>query len=317
MKSSAAKWLVLTRALTVSAVPLAALLSLNFFFSTASASDCRRVFDSTSLRRELPDAPNQSIDRSRARAVLFETLGRGGNDFSKADQMAELINKSPNSIRQVWIEELLAIHRKMEKQPSRDQETFKVSPRRLTDRTLSLTVRGDLMISKLIAQGKNPIEAYGEYLRLMTKGLNKTYGTSEVMAILQLVQNSLRSLPHPGGGDHLIVGGSFVNGRADLFRSDLDINSWHAEWAKSFETEKFQPLTSKALASVGAQGKLTVGFTRMADNFFGLLAPVVIKVTREQIELQLFAPPKMETRRMYGLDDYNHQPTETHVLIRR
>lgn len=273
---------------------LAAFLSFHPIDSV-HANECRRVF-------------------TNYRAVLTESIGKGGEDFSKADQIAAIINSAAPETRSLWISDLLGLHRSLPKDRERAEHSFKISPRRLADRVLALTVRGDLIISRNIQQGKSPIEAYATYLQIMTQGLNTPYGPREVMSVLQLMKKTLNSLAKQTEGDFLIIGGSLMNGRADLHRSDIDVTAWHASWVKAFQSDFFVPQVSQALESVGAKGKLSVGFNRMDDNFYGLLSPVAFKVTRQGIEMLLYRPPEVERASIYGLKLFGHEPFEVHSM---
>lgn len=215
--------------------------------------------------------------------ALFSTELLG---LDRADATALRVNALPIEARENWINELLANYRAL---PKNGDGMF--SPRRLADRILALTVRGDRMIQEKLLEGESPRAAFTAYFDRVARPRKAGYQARHVFRVLELVREIFRDSPVVTDGDHLLVGGSFFNGKADLAKSDVDVLGGHRDWIFGFANPARLEQLNAIFKNEGIEAGLKFEFHRIStDHFLGTNQPVVFRIYRDRIELLVYPP---------------------------
>lgn len=227
-------------------------------------------------------------------------IGDGGPNFSRADSFAEFINGLNSSQKEAWLSTLIAHYRRLPKFAAHGTPAFQPGPRRLLDRVLSLTARSDVKILQSIEDGLSPRAAYGRYLGEMAKAFESPFRAEDIDLILSVLQNYVREEAKLGDRGSLVVGGSFVDGRATLAESDLDLGI-RSDPSDHHGGGLVQKEIDHVLRTNLPGAKLPVEVHRFSEKVYGLLHPVVFVINADHIEMLIY-PPAQEAKNVWTLE---------------
>jgi hypothetical protein len=182
-------------------------------------------------------------------------------------------------------------------------KSIKVKGKRLLDHFYNSVVRGDLIFAKEIARGRTPEEAYARYLAVVNQDFHVKYDARDVFKTLKEVQKNAARTFTGSWTDDLMVGGSFINGKADLNDSDLDmmgpeavssINNQQAGLNSFFDRyfqKKLGPLDELADEKAPHQQFLKLEYHQEIDpNFMRALNPFSFRVSGSKIFMSVAEP---------------------------
>lgn len=227
---------------------------------------------------------HSAVAGGSCRALFAVESGALGLD--SADATAARVNGFSRADKDAWIDRLLVEYRALSK---RSDGMF--APRRLADRLLSLTLRGDLMILEKMRGGSSAREAFAFYFDRVARARNAGYTAGQVFEALEVIRKILASTPLVDERSHILAGGSFFNGKADLAKSDVDVLGGHRDWIFGFANPEHTRELNGIFQRVGLNAQLKFEFHRNAgDHFLALNQPVVFRVFPNRIEMLVYPP---------------------------
>ncbi len=247
--------------------------------------------------RSVVALPPSSDQRWR---VVVSEIGDGGPNFSRADSFAEFINGLNSSQKEAWLSTLISHYRRLPKFAAHGTPAFQPGARRLLDRVLSLTARGDLKILQSLEDGLSPRAAYGRYLGEMAKAFQSPFRAEDIDLILSVLQNYVREEATMGDRGSLVVGGSLIDGRATLTESDLDLGI-RGDPSDHHLRGLVQKEIDHVLRTNLPGAKLPVEVHRFSEKDYGRLHPVVFVINADHIEMLIY-PPAQEAKNIWALE---------------
>jgi hypothetical protein len=217
-------------------------------------------------------------------------LGAGSNSFSPADDEARKILRRSPRVQAEAVSYIQTIYRKVPKKiviPGRAQ---RFGGRRLLDRALTLIKRSDLKFKENLAAGLTVKQAFAEILDQQAQGMGSNYSSMDVETVLEVLNADLKRQQQAIGGYPLalVVGGSFVNGKANLLESDVDISVNNASMVKT--TKGWPEAINEALRVRHENINLTVELHGEPASFYGALNPFVFEISQKGVRLLVFPP---------------------------
>lgn len=254
---------------------LAILLSMFFLLFTQSVTatpTCENVFT--------PSAQEQ----------LIQEFSKGSKDFLLARKLAKKIQSKTPEEQLSELKNIGAIYRQVPKKDPNPLAAWHIGGRRLLDYTMMLVQRHDLKFAEGHAAGKTGQELYQEFLTKQTQLFGTHYESTEVIRYAEYLQSQLPALQASQGGAPLtiLLGGSFINGKAQLKTSDLDIsvNNPALQKMKIPWEQKFNDV----LQEKNPETDMTLEMHGEPAAFYGKINPIVFVITADKIMLQVFEP---------------------------
>ena len=260
---------------------------------SASASDCGGAY--ARLVKQPGVNPLLGIqDEEARRTFLRDTFHDGDQNFLSAEVFARFVQELPPEEQVHWRSSIGAIYREMPKEASGDSSA-QAFARRLMDRAYHLIARPDLSFAERVKAGSTATQAFRDELNAQAAVFGGNYGGDEVLGIAKLVQNFLRDFKrdpmHDAYDPGLTLGGSFLNGKARLGVSDIDISDKSNPTPHMLNAmqDELQKSVDAFLAARG-KNKMSIETDGNPDEFFGQLNTFAIKVTKDGAELLVYPP---------------------------
>ncbi|QDK44846.1 hypothetical protein DOM22_06555 [Bdellovibrio sp. ZAP7] len=227
---------------------------------------------------------------------LISDFSKGSKDFFIARHLAKKIQ---SETAEQQLEELKIIGQAYRQVPKKDPNPlapWHIGGRRLLDYTLALVQRHDLKFAEGHSAGKSGKELYQDFQLEQKQLFGTRYDAQDVIRYAEYLQSQLPALQltHSGPALTIILGGSFINGKAQLKTSDLDIsvNQPALMKMKSAWEQKFNAL----LKEKNPETNMTLEMHGEPAGFYGKINPVVFVITAEKITVQVFEPAQISTR---------------------
>jgi hypothetical protein len=273
--------------------------------------------DAISLRLPIEAGIRDRTDFSKQKAAwlkYFDLLGNGGTSFDPSlkyikefnllsdEQKTEILSKIPEE-RTLSRELDDVIEKKREKnqpkvevQKEAEDHLRRVKGKRLLDLFYNNVVRGDLIFDQALKSGKTPEEAFATYLSTVNRDFHAPYSAEDVFNILKIVQKEASRRDIIEGAPEFMIGGSFINGKADLNDSDLDMTGGHDNFYISeineYFRKKLDPTNSKRAQVKGYSYRfIKIEYHKdIPVEFMRLLNPFSFRISDGKIIMSVSEP---------------------------
>lgn len=222
-------------------------------------------------------------------AYLVETLKRGSKTFQISRDIANGLRALPASAREAWLLSIGRAYRQVPKKDPNPTASWHIGGRRLLDRALMLVERPDLALQAALNE-KTPRQVLGEFFERQNQLFGTRYGLTEVEPMISSLQQKLRDLPTTGPALKVTLGGSFINGKADLRSSDLDLSVSDRHLVR--EVPEWQRELAALLRQTQPESNLTIEAHGEPKYFYGKINPVVIEISAQEVRVFVFAPAR-------------------------
>lgn len=251
------------------------------------------VFDSAPLfAQSAPACAAAVVGEALAdkQSFIVSTFSKGAQRYAPSDELARTVAEASPQERTEWLRSIGRVYREIPKQDPNPLAAWHIGGRRLLDRALTMIERRDEQFRDF-AVGSDVTEMYRAVIDAETELFRADYRGGDVLSVLSVFQRYLRGLDLGASGGpapKIIVGGSFVNGKARLKESDLDVALSHREMKPDIAA-----LTSRineVLASRGRESKLTVEPHGVGVEFYGEINAFAFEITGDAITLLVYPP---------------------------
>lgn len=222
-------------------------------------------------------------------AHLIRTLQKGAKSFQISREMANGLLALPEAAREDCMRSLGRAYRQIPKQDPNPMASWHIGGRRLLDRALTLIERYDIKFQQALTT-KNPEQVLGEFFDRQNRLFGTTYGLREIKPILEYLQRQLALLPEGGPTTVITLGGSFINGKANLKSSDLDLSINSRLLLR--DVPQWQKEIADLLRVTQPESNLKIEAHGEPKYFYGKINPVVIEITAHEVRLFVFAPAR-------------------------
>lgn len=278
------------RALELSLILIAGNSCCPGAFAAPAQPHCPRLFSFLATRDGANPLAAHAIPEARARFVL-SAFANGDNEYGAADVFARHLRELPVAERAEWIRTIYENYRQIPKKPTDRHAPARIGGRRLLDRVLMLTERNDLRFTKL-AESIGPDAAFRTYLDEQAARFGSGYSSAEVIDVINVLQGYLKefSLAQKGGPPpSFVLSGSFLNGRARLQISDLDLSISHREML--LDLKKISARVNEHLKKKFPDANLQIEEAHTEpEGFYGGLNTLALRITPEESSLSVFPP---------------------------
>lgn len=238
----------------------------------------------------------------RCEQVIFTELERlvadrfssGSKDFNISSKFARELEALPIPAQLEWIRSVGSVYRYVPKKDPSPTASWHIGGRRLLDYAMMLFERYDLRFAKLVAEGREPRFAYDQFLRHQNATFGTQYQSFEILAFAKYLQSELRSMNRGGPAPTLALGGSFINGKARITSSDLDISVSDPQLLR-FKND-WEAKLNALLRTDYPDAALTLEMHAVPATFYGKINPFVINIDANQINLLVFEPARIGIR---------------------
>jgi hypothetical protein len=274
----------------LSLVPLLTVvfLATGFPNSAFSADDqCDALFS---------DSLSETTSR---RKDLVQHYAKGAKTFADVQHFAKNAAALPYAEKQTLLLDIGAVYREVPKKNPSPTAAWHIGGRRLLDYAQTIIARTDLFFKTENDQGTSGAVAYRKFLRQQQELFASNYTADEVFLVTQVLQKNLQALQpagHIGPVYKLLLAGSFINGKANLNKSDLDMTLSAPQLMSEMLSWEKQVNESLQAALGGAAVRMVLEAHSQPASFYGKINPVVIEVTRDSVQLLVFEPAKLQQR---------------------
>jgi hypothetical protein len=225
------------------------------------------------------------------RALLMRAFKDGDLDFSGADLFARSVLELPPEEQAQWRKLIAEEYRNVPKKRTHPQAAWHIGGRRLLDRALMRIERADLLFAAEAAKS-SPTEAFVGLLDSRIAAFQSDYTSSEVMQILKQIQLHLRGVQLKqkvsGPEENIIVGGSFLNGKARLNVSDIDLSISNPKMER--EISSLASAISNTLHVSHPGAALPIELHGSPESFYGKINTFAVRITADKATLHVFPP---------------------------
>lgn len=225
---------------------------------------------------------------------IADRFKSGGKDFYISAKFAKELQSLPKEERAIWIQGIGSVYRFIPKKDPNPTASWHIGGRRLLDYSLMLLERHDLQLAKLMGEGRDARFAYDNFLRQQNETFGSRYQSAEILAFAQYLQAELHAMSPAGPGPTLALGGSFINGKARLSLSDLDISVSDPQLMRFKNAWEAQ--LNSLLRANHPEAALTLEMHAVPASFYGKINPFVISIDKNQINLLVFEPARIANR---------------------
>ena len=252
-----------------------------------SQSLCRSVYQAAPA---LPIPGWARLETASEReAHLVETFKRGSKTFRISRDLAHGLQALPSSAREAWLFSIGRAYRQVPKKDPNPTASWHIGGRRLLDRALMLLQRHDLAV-RVALNEQTPRQVLGAFFERQNQLFGTRYGLSEVEPMISYLQQKLRDLPASGPALKVTLGGSFINGKADLRSSDLDLSVSDRHLVR--EVPDWQRDLAALLRQTQPESNLTIEAHGEPKYFYGKINPIVIEISAQEVRVFVFAPAR-------------------------
>lgn len=178
--------------------------------------------------------------------------------------------------------------------------------KRIYDLILKIHYPGARTFQAALAQGATPEEAYRKFIdgmNLIFQNPSRlNYSGDDVLHSVAILQKWLRDLPQPWNALQLTLFGSFPNGKADLIKSDIDLDvtvigespkQFHPELIAGLQERQASVLTAirDSLSARTPHVNLSLSFGQLKDELTvpGIINTLAFRITAKNIDLIVYA----------------------------
>ncbi|RYZ76995.1 MAG: hypothetical protein EOP05_03305 [Proteobacteria bacterium] len=227
-------------------------------------------------------------------SAIYKTLKSGSDTYQTADSIAKNLQKVSAKKRSETIEEIFVRYRKLPKKNVIPTQIARVGGRRLADRVLTLTLRYDLEFATRVSSGSSPKEAFKAIVNDQIAKVGGGYSADLIADIIEMLRTDLPKKQAELNGYPLkfFVGGSFVNGKADLADSDLDLSINNASLVRANDEweAKVAEILRKGVSTPRPASNLKIELHGEPASFYGALNPFVFEITQAGVKLHVYGP---------------------------
>lgn len=170
-----------------------------------------------------------------------------------------------------------------------------IAPKRALDILVNQLVPAQKYISEQIQKGDDAVTAYDKFIRHQHNTVYPnlavgSYPASLVLEVAKVIQADLRKYPKKANEEELIIAGSFPNGRANLKKSDIDVqipNTHYEDLIPTLHKSVNEYLKTSSHPTTMEVNSMFLTTTRINA---GLVSPVQIRITRDEIRLEVYKP---------------------------
>jgi hypothetical protein len=236
---------------------------------------------------------DSSVEASERRKQMIQQYSKGARNFSEVRNFALKAVALPYSEKQTVLLDLGAIYRAVPKKDPNPTAAVHIGGRRLLDYAQTLIARTDTFFKSEISRGTPVAQAYGKFMKHQQELFASNYGASEVFVIVQTLQKNLQALQpagHSGTPYKLLLAGSFINGKANLQKSDIDMTL--SSPSLMSELPSWEKQVNEALTDSlgGGLARMVLEGHSEPASFYGRINPIVIEITRDTVQILVFAP---------------------------
>lgn len=247
----------------------------------ADQQRCEGLFDDT------------SAESSERRKAMILQYSKGAKTFLDVRRFAIKVATLAETEKQTVLLDIGAIYRSVPKKDPSPTAAWHIGGRRLLDYAQTIIARTDLFFKSEMDRGATGAQAYSKFMKQQQGLFASNYGANEVLVIAQTLQKNLLALQpagYQGSPYKLLLAGSFINGKANLLKSDIDLTL--SAPSLMIELPKWQKQINDALsASLGGVSTQMIleGHSEPA-SFYGRINPIVIEITRDTVQILVFEP---------------------------
>jgi hypothetical protein len=227
---------------------------------------------------------------------LITDFSKGSKDFFLARNLAKKIQSKTADEQLEDLKTMGHAYRQVPKKDPNPLAAWHIGGRRLLDYSLALVQRHDVKFAEGHAAGKSGKELYNAFLAEQKQLFGTRYEAQDVIAYAEYLQSQIPALQAAQSGPAItiILGGSFINGKAQLKTSDLDISVSQPALIKM--KEAWEQKFNAVLKEKNPETNMTLEMHTEPAAFYGKINPVVFVITADKIMLQVFEPAQISTR---------------------
>ena len=284
------KFFLLTYSVILSAVLVAASPAF-----AANAEDCLTDAYDHALKKLMDEpttppvlTPAEVAKQTEENKFIVDTLAPGAPDLLAADQLYRKLENPKD-----WERAIGASYRQIPKVNNQGSRG-RIGGRRIADRLLTMIQRWDEKFAAVKAT--NPEAATQEYanaIKKQTALFHSKYDESDVATVIQVFKDYMKDYrsKSTGAPQSMTLGGSFVNGRADITTSDIDVSV--SDRAMMQDMDGLKAKINSALHAKRPEAALTLEPHTEPAGFYGKINPFVIKVSQDnKVQLYIYGPSK-------------------------
>ena len=228
---------------------------------------------------------------------LIQEFTQGSKSFISAHKLGTQGAALPPEARNALLQDIGTVYRLVPKQDPSPTASWHIGGRRLLDYVQTLILRHDLFFKELIEDGIPSYRAYEFFLKGQQERVHGKYSAREVFIIVDVLQKKLQNFRSPGyagPADRLLLAGSFINGKANLLKSDIDMTLGNPKMMRELKDWELEINERLKQSLGGEETKMTLEAHSEPADFYGRINPVVIEVMADRVNLLIFAPARME-----------------------
>ncbi len=235
----------------------------------------------------------QVIFSSQERSVA-DRFASGGKDFYVSSRFAKELESLPDDAKLEWIHSVGSIYRYVPKKDPNPTASWHIGGRRLLDYSMMLLERPDLQFASDMAKGYGARAAYDRFLVQQNKTFGSQYQSSEILTFAKFLQAEMQALNLGGPAPTIVLGGSFINGKARLASSDLDVSVSDPRLMRN--KNAWEEKLNSILKDNYPNAALTLEMHAVPASFYGQINPFVISIDKNQMSLLVFEPAQIANR---------------------
>lgn len=222
-------------------------------------------------------------------ALIKDGFALGSKTFAVADNLARDILNHDESEQRSWLAQIGNVYRQIPKQDPNPTAAWTIGGRRLLDRVITRLERCDLKFAAAKNKGLKTWDIYQNYLSDHQQGFHINYSADEIAVIIQAIQSQLVAKQEPNRAPlTILLAGSFINGKASLTHSDLDISVSDPLLLR--DLPELQDKVDSLLRRIRPDANLKFEAHTEPAAFYGQLNAIVIKVSAQKVELLVYGP---------------------------
>lgn len=242
---------------------------------------------------------DSTTDTSERRKDLIQQYAKGAKTFAPVQSFATKAAALSYSERQTLLLDIGAVYRQVPKKDPNPTAAWHIGGRRLLDYAQTIIARTDILFHTETSQGMTGAQAYRKFLKQQQEIFASNYTADEVFLVIQILQKNLQAaqpVGHAGSPYKLILAGSFINGKANLQKSDLDMTLNVPSLMSELPAWEKHVSESLQVSLGGTSVHMALEAHSQPANFYGKINPVVIEVTPTTAQILVFAPATLQQR---------------------
>ncbi len=268
---------------------------------------CRGLYARITMGKGIDLAIFQDAD-SREN-FLDDIFFHGDKDYLGSDTFAQMLLALSSEEQAAWKQAIGEVYRRVPKKNAHSSNSNQIAGRRLLDRVLTLVDRVDLQFASCDS-GCSRTQFLKDYLDRQAKIFQTGYSGEEVLAVLQIIQKKMQVLASRSQGNeeaYVSLGGSFLNGKALLTSSDLDLIPSRLPLAP--ELLDVSTVANAFFNAERPRANLVVETHNRPQTFYGEKNALVAQISASEIRIFVYGPA-----RRVGDDHLVPQPVLSFVL---